>query len=1087
MGKIVLIVFVVISLFSCSGNQEKGSLFDSVKPEITKVTFQNKVESTEDLNILDYLYFYNGAGVAVGDINNDDLVDVFFTSNLQKNKLYLNKGNFEFEDITNKAGVAGNSDWNTGTSMADINGDGFLDIYVCAVVGIQGLEGVNELFINNGDGTFTEKASQYGLDFDNYSSAAAFFDYDNDGDLDMYLLNHAIHTQKSFGKANIRNNRNYESGDKLLRNDGDKFVDVSEQAGIYGGVNGYGLGVATADFNNDGYTDLYISNDFHEDDYYYLNNADGTFKEVLKENFGHTSRFSMGSDVADINHDGFMDIMTLDMTPEDEKTLKASVGDETVDMLEMRVKRLGYHYQYARNMLQINQGGKFFSETALLSGVAESDWSWSVLFADYDNDGEQDIFISNGIPKRPNDLDYIKYISNDKIKDKLTKTKLVDNAALDIMPSGAVQNYIFQGSSTIKFKNQSVNWLPQDSIISTGSAYADFDNDGDIDLVTNNINKPATFYRNKTNQASNYLKLKFKYKKSNVFGVGTKVISYHQGIPQYKQLFMTKGFQSSSEAIIHFGYGKVEKVDSLKVIWPDHTIQMAENIKTNQTLTIKVLNKRKSVNYNQLFPRQKKWFTKIDSIPGLCYEHKENNYVDFNRQKLIPYMISNRGPATAIGDLNNDGKEDIFFGSSKNEPSQIFFQTPIGFERQINDFLEVDKRKEDVDAVIEDFNNDGQKDLLIASSGGEFFGQSKELIDRLYLSSNSRLIKARFPELYEHESIIKPNDLDGDGDLDVFIGAHAVSNDFGAIPNSHILINDQGNFTVKENKELQQIGMVTDAIWTDFDNDNIKDLIIVGEWMRPSFFKNKNGTLLNVTDQVTNNEFNNGLWQSIEEFDIDNDGDRDYVLGNFGLNTKFKASTNFPLKMFYGDFDNNNKSETIITIPKNKKYYTILGLDDLSNQLNFLRKKFTTYASFAGKTVDEVFNKELLDKSVLLEVHQLASGYLKNEEGKFTFVAFEDELQTAPITTMLKNDFNHDGEEEVFMAGNYFGVTPYHGRFDGFAGAVVSKNNAYVLGDRLGINLSKKAVTGANVINFANKKYLIVTINNGKMEMYEMY
>ena len=403
MIKRILIILMITSFFSCVDKEKQGELFEKVDSKTTNVSFQNDVKPTEDLNILDYLYFYNGAGVAVGDINNDDLVDVFFTSNQGKNKLYLNKGNFRFEDITDKAGVAGNSDWNTGAIMADVNGDGFLDLYVCAVVGVQGLDGKNELFINNGNGTFTERGGAYGLDFDNYSSSAAFFDYDNDGDLDMYLLNHAIHTQNSFGKASIRNNRTYESGDKLLRNEGNKFIDVSAEAGIYGGANGYGLGVATADFNNDGFVDIYISNDFHEDDYYYVNKGDGTFEEMLKEKFGHTGRFSMGSDVADINHDGYVDILTLDMTPEDEKVLKASVGDESVDMLNMRVNRLGYHYQYARNMLQVNQSGQYFVETAILSGVAESDWSWSALFADYNQDGEQDIFISNGIPKRPND------------------------------------------------------------------------------------------------------------------------------------------------------------------------------------------------------------------------------------------------------------------------------------------------------------------------------------------------------------------------------------------------------------------------------------------------------------------------------------------------------------------------------------------------------------------------------------------------------------------------------------------------------------------------------------------------------------
>ncbi len=1081
----ILFLTVIFLFFSCSDKNNQGDLFEKVPSETTNITFQNTLNPTEDLNILDYLYFYNGAGVAVGDINNDDLVDVFFTANQGKNKLYLNKGNFQFEDITSTAGVAGNSDWNTGTVMADVNGDGFLDIYVCAVVGVQGLEGANELFINNGNGTFTEKASQYKLDFDNYSSSAAFFDYDNDGDLDMYLLNHAIHTQNSFGKASIRNSRNYESGDKLLRNDGQQFTDVSEEAGIFGGANGYGLGVATADFNNDGFTDIYVSNDFHEDDYYYINNRNGTFSEQLKEKFGHTSRFSMGSDVSDINHDGFVDILTLDMAPEDEKVLKASVGDETVDMLDMRINRLGYHYQFARNMLQINQSGKFFSETALLSGVAESDWSWSALFADYDQDGEQDIFISNGIPKRPNNLDYIKYISNEKIKDKLTKTKLVDQEALNIMPSGAVQNYIFRGLTEIQFTDQSATWLPKDTIISTGSAYADFDNDGDLDIVTNNINDLVTFYKNKTNTKSTYLKLKFIYKKPNIMGIGTKVISYHDGIPQYKQLFTAKGFQSSSEAIVHFGYGNAEIVDSLKIIWPDNTIQVAEHIKTNQTLTIKLLNKRTPVDYDTLFPKPKPWFKKIDSLPGLQYVHKENGYVDFNRQKLIPYKISDRGPATAVGDLNGDGKDDVFFGSSKHEPSKVFFQTSTGFEEQQIEVLEADKLKEDVASVIEDFNGDSKNDLLVASSGGEFFGPSKQLIDRLYYGDGSGFSKGQFPELFEHESVIKPQDIDQDGDLDLFVGAHAVSNDFGNIPNSYLLINDKGNFSIQENNELQKVGMVTDAVWSDFDGDNVKDLIVVGEWMSPHFFKNNNGILSDVTSLVSTDKMN-GLWQSIVGFDIDDDGDQDYLLGNFGLNTKFKASRDFPLTMYYADFDNNQKTETIIAISKGGNYYTALGLDELSGQLNFLRKKFTTYAAFAGKTVEEVFGKEVLDKAVVLEVHQLASGYLKNEKGAFTFVPFENKLQVAPITTMLKHDFNKDGTDEVFLAGNYFGVIPYHGRFDSFAGAVLQKDGVVIDADKLNVNLTQKAVKGLNIINFADTEYLLVTINNGKIEIYEL-
>jgi len=505
MNKYSIALLVVLIFVACG---QKGELFHTPKATETGIDFINEITETNDLNILDYLYFYNGGGVAVGDINNDGLPDIFFSGNQVKNKLFLNKGNLKFEDITDNAGVSGNSSWNTGVTMADINGDGLLDIYVCAVVGINGFNGFNELYINNGDSTFTESAAKFGLDFDSYSSSAAFLDFDLDGDLDMYLLNHAVHTENSFGKADLRYQRNYQTGDKLLRNDNGKFVDVSEEAGIYGGINGYGLGLAISDFNQDGYPDIYVGNDFHEDDYYYLNNQDGTFTESLKQYFGHTSRFSMGNDVADINGDGLPDLISLDMLPENEVPLKASEGDDNIQTQKLRTERYNYHYQFTRNMLYVNQPDGHFMETALLSGVAATDWSWSALFGDYNQDGQQDLFISNGITRRPNDLDFVKFVSNDQIKNKIDNTKLVDQKALDLMPSGTAHNYIFKGDEGFTFNDMSAKWIVPDTLISGATAYADFDNDGDLDLITNNSNQPATLYVNQTNSKANYLKLK---------------------------------------------------------------------------------------------------------------------------------------------------------------------------------------------------------------------------------------------------------------------------------------------------------------------------------------------------------------------------------------------------------------------------------------------------------------------------------------------------------------------------------------------------------------------------------------------------
>ena len=1080
MNNFFRILFVLWLFASCSKKQDL--LFEKLASDKSNVTFNNQLLESKNISILDYLYYYNGGGVALGDINNDGLVDIYFTSNQGKNKLYLNKGDNKFEDISAKAGVEGESDWETGSVMADVNGDGYLDIYVCAVVGINGFEGHNELFINNKDNTFTESATEYGLDLDNYSTSVAFFDYDGDGDLDMYLLNHAIHSEESYGNASIRNKRNYECGDKLFRNDNGKFVDVSEKAGIFGGANGYGLGIAISDFNLDGNPDIYICNDFHEDDYYYINNGDGTFTESLKNHFGHTSRFSMGVDVADINHDGFPDILTLDMLPESEKVLKSSLGDDNVQMLKVRTEKLGYHYQYTRNMLQINQAGNNFTETALLSGVAATDWSWSALFADYNQDGEQDIFVCNGIPKRPNDLDYVKYLSNDQVKTKINSTKLLDKEALRKMPNGMVTNYIFQGSKDLIFNNKSADWIENDSIISNGSAYGDLDNDGDLDVVTNNLNSVASIYINKTNDKANYLKIKLRFGGKNTFGIGTKVISYKKGKMQYKELQTTRGFQSSSEPIIHFGYGKTTSIDSLVVIWPDKTSQTLKNVKTNQTLTIKPNANRKAFDYKKLHPAVLPVFKKVENNLGLDFTHQENDYTDFLVQKLIPYQHSDRGPATAIGDLNGDGKEDIFFGGAKGKKASIYIQNASGFSKNPSAAIEDDSIYEDASAVIGDFNNDKINDLFVASGGGE---NPANLDSRLYLNKNNLLNKAAFPILAENAAVVKAFDYDGDGDLDLFIGNDSKNNIFGSTPDCYLLNNNKGVFSIVENKIFAKTGMVTDATVTDFNKDGKPDLILVGEWMKPRFYANKNGKFQDVTETVLPEKLN-GLWQSIQSFDIDHDGDEDYLVGNWGMNSKFKASNEFPMKMYYDDFDTNWSFETIVAIEKNGQYYTTMGLDELAEEFSgMLKKKFNSYKSFAGKPLEEVFDPKMLAKAKLFEVHNLKSGYLRNDNGKFIFIPFSNKMQVGPINCFVKSKFD-GGKEEVFAAGNYFGVTPYHSRFDGFAGALIKDEKIIYLGNQVGIDLSQKAVRHLDIITFNNKKYLLVTINNKKAEVYEL-
>ncbi len=1063
-GRTTLVV--LLSICSCGPSEEKLMHSPSIKK--SGITFENNLSETDGLNIQTYLYFYNGGGIAIGDINNDDLPDIFFSGNQVKNRLYLNKGNLEFEDVSERAGISGNSSWNTGAVMADVNGDGLLDIYVVAVVGLHGFRGHNELYINNGNLNFTESASEYGLDFQNFGTSAAFLDYDRDGDLDLYLLNHAVHTQQSLDYVDVRLERKKKTGDKLLRNDEGYFTDVSEEANIYGGPNGYGLGVAVSDFNNDGWPDLYISNDFQEDDYYYLNTKNGGFTELAREAFGQLSRFSMGNDVADINADGWPDLLTLDMLPADEKVLKASESDDNVQTELLRTREYGYHHQFSRNMLQVNLNGTAFSETALLSGIAATDWSWSALFADFDQDGLQDLFISNGIVKRPNDLDYINYFSSSYFFENSKDANTINRKGLYLMPSGAVPNKIFKGRENLLFEDKSDHWIKGEASVSTATAMGDLDNDGDIDVITNNINDSPTLYINQTNDKATYLKIKFKYVKKNIFGIGTKVISYHNGIEQHKELYTTRGFQASSEPMLHFGYDKVETVDSLLVLWPNGTSQTLENIPVDQTL---VISPKDTVrfDYTSLSPNKSRLFKKVSGNLGIDLKPRTRFFSEFNLHRLLPYSVSSNGSVINVGDLNGDSKSEVVF----QDFQKTYVHKDSSFLKQDMVGLGLSPKKLKV-LKIADFNQDGKNDLLYVVEKGS--GKNE---GHLALAGATDFQDSILPDYFENGPVLVPFDYDQDGDIDVFVGNRSIANNFGKLPDSYLLEYDQGQ--LKPKRTFTGLGMVRDAIWNDFDGDGRKDLIVVGEWMTPKFFKNTNGQLaeIKVLDEKAN-----GLWQGIQPFDIDGDGDTDYLLGNWGLNSKFKASKAFPLKMYYSDFDGNGTTETVIATEIDGDYYPLENFQELSKQLVYLRKKFTTFKDFAGKTIEEIFDAPKLKNSKVLTAHNLSSGYLENVDGNFKFRAFNNKMQSAPITEFLKYDFDADGTKEVLAAGNFLGLKPFHGRLGAFPGAIISKNDGVMLGNEIGLDLLNKEVRNANIIHFNNQPYLLISYKDGYIDTY---